>query len=79
VLKSRTTVSDAGGVLEVARRWSRTGSDTAASDALFAPFGRLSVDDKDAVTDLLSRHAGTAEELWAAALSSAADLPRPVS
>ena len=75
-LSVRMVITEAGGVSEVVRRWAQTGEDTPASDALFAPFGSVDVDGKDAIADMLSRNRDRAEDLFSAALQAAAALPK---
>lgn len=67
-LSARMAVSDAGGVVEVVRRWSTTGQDCPASDAVFLPFGSIGTDQRDAVADMLLRNRDRAEDLYSAAL-----------
>ena len=51
-------------------RWGRADEDE-GTIALFAPFGDVDEDGRDAVCAMLSARPGLADELWGAALSAA--------
>ncbi|GEL48045.1 hypothetical protein CHO01_31610 [Cellulomonas hominis] len=59
-----------GGVLAACRDWDNA-EETPAVRALFAPFGRISPDEKDEVVELLRRHSAYADDLWESACRAA--------
>ncbi|WP_251153795.1 hypothetical protein [Cellulosimicrobium sp. Marseille-Q4280] len=65
-----TEMASGGGVLAACRAWDH-GEETPAVKALFAPFGRISMTERDEVTELLGRHRAYAEDLWEAACRAA--------
>ena len=67
----RATIDDyPGGVMGAVDRWGRADEDE-GTIALFAPFGDVDEDGRDAVCAMLSARPGLADELWGAALSAA--------
>lgn len=63
--------NDKGGVLGACRDWSNN-IDNEATEALFAPFGELTVDDQDKVVSMLERlGADKADDMWANAIAFA--------
>lgn len=70
VTEHRRVVQEAGGVERVCRDW-RDGTDTPATEALFAPYEIHSESDREAVVDRLLRNRALAEDLWKSAVSIA--------
>lgn len=68
--EAATTMTAGGGVLAACRAWDH-GEETAAVKALFAPFGRISMTERDEITELLGRHRAYADDLWEAACRAA--------
>lgn len=71
------TMAAAGGVLAACRAWEH-GEQTPAVRALFAPFGRISMTERDEITELMGRHRAYAEDLWESAVR-AAGKPAPTA
>ena len=69
--RARETVTQAGGVVAVAQDWERGNTTSAASSALFAPFGSIDDAGKAQVCALLLDHPSFAEDLWFVAMSEA--------
>lgn len=59
-----------GGVLAAVRDWEH-GESTPAVKALFAPFGRISMTERDEITELIGRNRAYAEDLWESAVRAA--------
>ena len=75
----RTTIDDyPGGVMGAVDRWGQAVEDE-GTIALFAPFGDLDEDGRDAVCRMLSAHPDLADDLWDAALTSSTRRGRPQS
>ena len=76
----RSTIENAGGVSAVCSQWSQVG-DSDATEALFAPFGKLSFDEQEAVVDFLTsaqvgKFDNGAETLWGHAITGATNRKR---
>ena len=63
-------MSDAGGATAVSRRWAKDPQNPAVT-ALFTPFGRLDIDEQQAVIRTIHRSGGYGDQVWAAALQAA--------
>lgn len=71
VTAARATLAQhPGGVLGAARDW-ENGQSNAATEALLAPWGERSVDERQSVIDQMRRHPERAEDLWDSALKLA--------
>jgi DNA-directed RNA polymerase specialized sigma24 family protein len=76
----RAAVEASGGVAAVCAQWSEVG-DSDATEALFAPFGKLSFEEQESVVDFLtSKQVGKfengAETLWGHAITGATNRKR---
>ena len=63
-------VSDAGGATAVSRHWAKDPQNPAVT-ALFTPFGRLEIDEQQAVIRTIHRSGGYGDQVWSAALRAA--------
>lgn len=69
----REVMSQAGGVAQAVRDWNNGDDRTAACRSLFAPFGRLTADQKDELVEVFVAHSAYADDLYDAALKSASN------
>ena len=69
--RARQVINEAGGALAVARSYDRGLAEPPATTALFAPFGAIDDDGRDAVVATIRARPHLANELWDLALRSA--------
>jgi hypothetical protein len=77
----RSTIESAGGFTKVLEQWSEVG-DSDVTDALFAPWGNLSFEHKEAVFDFfnaprITKYNNGPENLWIKAIGRATNRTRP--
>jgi hypothetical protein len=69
--KARRLVTEASGAGAAAQEWNQGLSHPSTRDALFAPFGDLDDNGRDAVAHMLTQHRHFADSLWDAAVTAA--------